>query len=159
MTADKPAIRRKVRSTQPPAGAIIRGWRHRPTRRRRLAKKNDDTMKCLTIFLTLAVSLPLAAAAKPADRPNIVIIFCDDLGYADVGCFGAKGYTTPNLDRLAAEGIRFTRFYDAQPVCSASRAALMTGCYPSRVGIMGALGPNSKVGISRNEVTLAEIVK
>ena len=116
-------------------------------------------MKYLILLVTLAVSHALPAVAKPADRPNIVIIFCDDLGYADIGCYGAKGWTTPNLDRMAAEGIRFTRFYDAQPVCSASRAALLTGCYPSRIGIMGALSPSSKVGISSNEVTLAEIVK
>lgn len=116
-------------------------------------------MKRIATFLPLLVTLTLSAATDRAATPNIVIVFCDDLGYADVGCFGAKGWTTPNIDRLAAEGIRFTRFYDAQPVCSASRSALMTGCYPSRVGIMGALNPSSKVGISSNEVTLAEIVK
>ncbi len=116
-------------------------------------------MKYIASLLPLLAALTLSAATDRTTNPNIVIVFCDDLGYADVGCFGAKGWKTPNIDRLAAEGIRFTRFYDAQPVCSASRAALMTGCYPSRIGIMGALGPNSKVGISSNEVTLAEIVK
>ena len=116
-------------------------------------------MKCLALLLVLLAPHTMFATPDRAATPNIVIVFCDDLGYADVGCFGAKGFTTPNLDRLAAEGIRFTRFYDAQPVCSASRAALLTGCYPSRVGIQGALGPNSKVGISRQEVTLAEVVK
>ncbi len=116
-------------------------------------------MKRIATFLALFATLTVSAAPDRAATPNIVIVFCDDLGYADVGCFGAKGWTTPNIDRLAREGIRFTRFYDAQPVCSASRAALMTGCYPSRIGIMGALNPNSKVGISSNEVTLAEIVK
>lgn len=115
-------------------------------------------MKRILALLALFAALTSSAADRAA-TPNIVIVFCDDLGYADVGCFGAKGWKTPNLDRLAAEGIRFTRFYDAQPVCSASRAALLTGCYPSRIGIMGALGPNSKVGISSNEVTIAEIVK
>ena len=104
-------------------------------------------MKTVASILSLCATFTLSAADRPA-TPNIVIVFCDDLGYADVGCYGAKGWTTPNIDRLAAEGIRFTRFYDAQPVCSASRSALMTGCYPSRVGIMGALNPNSKVGIS-----------
>ncbi|MCC6820881.1 MAG: sulfatase [Verrucomicrobia subdivision 3 bacterium] len=116
-------------------------------------------MKLILALLPLLAALSLAAAPNRSATPNIVIVFCDDLGYADVGCFGAKGYKTPNIDRLAREGVRFTRFYDAQPVCSASRSALMTGCYPSRIGIMGALGPNSKVGISSNEVTLAEIVK
>jgi len=99
------------------------------------------------------------AAAASARPPNIVIIFCDDLAYADLGVYGAKDWSTPCLDRLAHEGIRFTRFYAAQPVCSASRAGLLTGCYPNRIGIAGALGPNSKVGISGNEVTLAELVK
>lgn len=116
-------------------------------------------MKRLIASLWLLTALGLHAAPTRANTPNLVIIFCDDLGYADIGCFGAKGYTTPNLDRMAKEGIRFTRFYDAQPVCSASRSALMTGCYPSRVGIQGALGPNSRIGLNSNEVTLAEIVK
>ncbi len=102
---------------------------------------------------------PAATGKKPPARPNIVIIFCDDVGYGDIGCFGAKGYTTPNLDRLASQGVRFTRFYSAQPVCSASRAALMTGCYPNRIGIKGALGPQATVGISADEMTLAELVK
>ena len=116
-------------------------------------------MKYLIRFISLFAALTVSAAPDRTATPNIVIVFCDDLGYADVGCFGAKGWKTPNIDRLAKEGVRFTRFYDAQPVCSASRSALMTGCYPSRIGIMGAFGPNSKIGISSNEVTLAEIVK
>ena len=94
-----------------------------------------------------------------AEHPNIVIIYCDDVGYGDVGVLGAKGYTTPNLDRMAAEGVRFTRFYSAQPVCSASRTALLTGCYPNRLGIQGALGPQAKVGINADEMTLGELVK
>lgn len=116
-------------------------------------------MKYIAALVLVLAAFNLSGATDRASTPNIVIVFCDDLGYADVGCFGAKGWKTPNLDRMAAEGIRFTRFYDAQPVCSASRSALLTGCYPSRVGIMGALGPNSKIGIHSNEVTLAEILK
>jgi arylsulfatase len=111
------------------------------------------------ILALLCLLAALAVSAAQPSPPNIVLIFCDDLGYADVGCFGAKGWKTPNIDRLAREGIRFTQFYVAQPVCSASRAALMTGCYPSRVGIQGALGPNSKIGINSGEMTLAEVVK
>lgn len=100
------------------------------------------------------------AAAAPQDRPpNIVIVFADDLGYADIGCFGAKGYATPNIDRMAREGIRLTSFYAAQAVCSASRAALLTGCYPNRIGIRGALGPADKHGIHDQETTLAEVLK
>ncbi len=91
--------------------------------------------------------------------PNIVIIYTDDQGYADVGVFGAKGFKTPNLDRLAAQGRIFRNFHVAQPVCSASRTALLTGCYPNRIGIHGALGPGTKIGISSNETTLAELVK
>ena len=116
-------------------------------------------MKSIVLLLQLLTVFTLSAAADRPNTPNIVIVFCDDLAYGDVGCFGAKGYTTPNLDRMAEQGIRFTRFYDAQPVCSASRSALLTGCYPSRIGIMGALGPNSKIGLNSDEVTLAEIVK
>jgi arylsulfatase len=121
---------------------------------------------------SLVLALPLAAAASlllirggsaappaPGRPPNIVIVFTDDQGYADVGVFGAKGFQTPNLDRLAAEGATFRNFHVAQPVCSASRCALLTGCYPNRLGIHGALGPRSAVGIGANEVTLAQLVK
>ncbi len=98
-------------------------------------------------------------ASKSAPTPNIVLIFCDDLGWGDLGCFGARGFRTPNLDRLAQQGTRFASFYVSQPVCSASRASLLTGCYANRIGIHGALGPNAKHGIHTNEVTLAEILK
>lgn len=95
-------------------------------------------------------------AARP---PNFVIIFADDLGYADIGSFGATGYNTPNLDRMAKEGVRLTDFYVAQAVCSASRAALLTGCYPNRVGIQGALDHRAQHGINDNEMTIAEVLK
>jgi arylsulfatase A len=104
----------------------------------------------------LAGSAPLYSAGR---LPNLVIIFTDDQGYGDVGCFGATGFDTPNLDRLARGGRRFTNFHVAQPVCSASRAALLTGCYPSRIGIQGALGPNAKHGIADGETTLAQVLK
>src|ERR1043165_9112074 len=103
--------------------------------------------------------LTLPAARQAIRPPNIVIIFIDDLGYADIGAFGAKGYATPNLDRLAREGRAFSDFYVSQAVCSASRAALLTGCYNNRIGILGALNPGSKVGLSSGETTLAEICK
>ncbi len=83
----------------------------------------------------------------------------DDLGYGDLSCYGALQYRTPNLDKLAGEGVRFTNFLAAQAVCSASRAALMTGCYPNRVGISGALFPNAKVGLNPDETTIAELLK
>ncbi len=107
------------------------------------------------VALVLLAYLPTLQAAPP----NVVIIYCDDLGYADIGCFGAKGYETPAIDRLAREGMRMTDFYVAQAVCSASRTALLTGCYPNRVGILGALGPTATHGIHDEETTLAEICK
>ncbi len=116
----------------------------------------------LRTLLAFALVIPLAprlGAAEAARTPNIVLIFTDDQGYADVGCFGAKGFTTPNLDKLAKEGIRFTDFHVSQPVCSASRTSLLTGCYPNRLGIHGALGPGAKHGINAEETTLAELCK
>jgi arylsulfatase A-like enzyme len=91
--------------------------------------------------------------------PNIVLVFMDDLGYGDLGVYGAQGYSTPHLDRLAQEGMRFSDFYASQAVCSASRASLLTGCYSERVSILGALGPSSEIGINAEEETLAEILK
>lgn len=95
-----------------------------------------------------------------ADRPpNVVVIFIDDMGYADINPFGATAYQTPNLNRMASEGRVFTDFVVSTAVCSASRAALLTGCYHERVGIRGALGPKSNIGINDSEVTLAEICR
>lgn len=111
------------------------------------------------IFCLMLIGSPFSAIPAPAPLLNVVVIFCDDLAYADIGCYGAKGYKTPNIDRLARQGMRFTDFYVAQAVCSASRAALMTGCYPNRIGIKGALGPQSKIGLNTNEVTIAEMLK
>jgi arylsulfatase A-like enzyme len=88
-----------------------------------------------------------------------VVIFADDLGYADLGCFGSTKNRTPNIDSLAREGIKLTNFHVPQAVCSASRAALLSGCYPNRVGILGALGPNSKNGIKDVENLLPEYLK
>jgi len=110
------------------------------------------------LFLAFLSSTHTLAAGR-SQLPNIVIILTDDQGYADVGVFGAKGFVTPNLDRLASQGRIFRNFHVAQPVCSASRCGLLTGCYPNRLGIHGALGPRSKVGISDNEMTLAQLVK
>ncbi len=111
-------------------------------------------------FIALAAVIAGASTPLAADRPpNVVIIFTDDQGYADVGCFGAKGIATPNLDRMAREGRKFVNFHVAQPVCSASRAALLTGCYPNRIGIHGALGPDARHGISGRETTLADMLK
>lgn len=91
--------------------------------------------------------------------PNIVLFYVDDLGYGDLSCYGATQYYTPNIDQLAAEGMRFTNFYAPQAVCSASRAGMLTGCYPNRVGISGALNPFSKIGLNPEEETIAEVLK
>ncbi len=111
--------------------------------------------------LLCAALLVFAAVTRAAEKdgpPNVVIVYADDLGYGDLGCYGGK-IPTPNLDRMAREGTRFTDFYVAQAVCSASRAALLTGCYPNRVGVLGALGPASRHGIADGEKTIAQILK
>lgn len=110
-------------------------------------------------FLAKAGALPLALAAAPATPPNLVVIYADDLGYADLGVYGAKGFRTPRLDRMAAEGIRFTDFYAAAPICTPSRAALLTGCYPKRVGLTKVLGDKSTTGIAPGEKLLPEILR
>ena len=111
-------------------------------------------------ILVAAVSIsPRALAAAEPELPNIVIVFMDDLGYADIGPFGAEGYQTPNLDRMAREGRTFTDFYVSTAVCSASRASLITGCYNLRVGILGALAHRADHGLNDQEMTLAEVVK
>ena len=94
-----------------------------------------------------------------ASLPNIVLIFMDDMGYGDLGVYGATGWKTPNIDQLASEGMRFSNFHAATAVCSASRAALLTGCYPDRVDVHGAYFPNSQYGLNPDEKTIAEIVK
>lgn len=119
--------------------------------------------QCL-VFLFLAISLCSCQsssdqAKSDSSLPNVVLIFTDDQGYGDIGSYGAAGFSTPYLDQLANEGMRFTHHYAAQPVCSASRAGLLTGCYPNRIGISGALFPHHKVGINTEEVTLAELLK
>lgn len=113
----------------------------------------------VTLFF-LGLFCEVAGQAKPkASSPNIVIIFMDDMGYGDIEPYGAQPYKTPNLSRLAAEGMRFTQFYAAQGVCSASRSALMTGCYPTRIGIHGALMPWSDFALNPKEETIAELLK
>ena len=103
-----------------------------------------------------AVLGPLATAES--GPPNIIFIYADDLGYGDLGCYGS-GIPTPNLDRMAAEGMRFTQFYSANPVCSPSRAALLTGRYPTRVGVPRVLFPRDSVGLPDGETTIAGMLK
>ncbi|MBS0206068.1 MAG: sulfatase [Planctomycetes bacterium] len=120
------------------------------------------TATLLLITASVYLSIHSETQAHSADQPrlpNFVIIFADDLGYADLNCFGSSYPDTPNLDQMAREGRRFTSFCVAQAVCSASRTALLTGCYPNRVGILGALGPGNTHGIHADEMTIAEVLK
>jgi len=101
---------------------------------------------------------------KPPSKPNIILINCDDLGYGDLGCYGSELNRTPAIDRLAAEGLRLTDFYMASPVCSPSRGAMMTGCYPPRIGFADFEGrpvlfPGQSVGLNPDEMTLARLLK
>ena len=111
------------------------------------------------LFITgVATVTPVIIQARDK-LPNIVIFFMDDMGYGDLTITGASGYNTPTIDRLASEGMFFTHFYAAQPISSASRAGLITGCYPNRVGISEALMPQGRIGVAPNEETLPEILK
>jgi arylsulfatase A-like enzyme len=109
--------------------------------------------------LMVVVAALGCAPRLPAAPPNVVVLLADDLGYADIGPFGAKGVRTPNLDRMAAEGTKLTSFCVSQAVCTASRASLMSGCYANRVGLAGALNHESRVGISPDETLLPELLK
>ena len=108
-----------------------------------------------------AAAMPAAVLRAAGQRlPNFVFLLADDLGYADLGCYGSDKIATPNLDRMAAEGIRFNDFYTGEPVCTPTRAALMTGCYPKRVGLhRHVLFPTSKTGLNPSEITVARVLK
>lgn len=116
------------------------------------------------VALTATWSVP-AWSGEPAAMPNFVVIFCDDLGYGDLGCYGSTKNRTPNIDQLSLKGMRFTDFYSSSPVCTPSRASLLTGCYPRRVGMHEdftghwVLIPRSRRGLHPNEVTVAEALK
>jgi arylsulfatase len=112
-------------------------------------------------FLQLLIFLLFCCCnnQQKLSSPNIIFILTDDQGYGDLGIYGATDIETPNLDQLAAEGARFTSYYATQPVCSASRASILTGCYPDRIGIHNAYSPGSKVGLNPEETTLAELLK
>jgi len=108
------------------------------------------------LILTALLSLTCAAFAAP---PNLIVILADDLGYGDLGCYGSKVIATPRIDRMAAEGVRFTDFYVASPFCSPSRAALLTGRLPARCGVPYVLFPSEHTGLPPEEITLAEMLK
>lgn len=119
-------------------------------------------MKSLRIFVVALVGVLSFQRSNGEHLPkpvNIVLVYLDDMGYGDLTITGASGYVTPNLDRLAGEGVFFSHYYSPQAVCSASRAGLMTGSYPNRVGFSGALDHSSKIGISSEEETIAQMLK
>lgn len=117
-------------------------------------------MKRAFFILTLLGSIiHINAQNKPSSKPNIIIVFMDDMGYGDPDFNMGTGYTTPNLDRLAAEGMRFTNFYSAQATCTASRAGLLTGCYPNRIGMYGAFAPWETTALNPKEETIASVLK
>ena len=115
-------------------------------------------MNCLKLT-TLAITGMFAANMQAQKAPNVIIILLDDMGYGDLTVTGATGYKTPNLDRMCVEGMRFTHYYSPQAVSSASRAGILTGCYPNRIGFFGALGPGAKIGIADGEETIANVLK
>ncbi len=120
---------------------------------------------CTARVHTAPEDLATHSRSNTAKKPNFIIIFCDDLGYGDLGCFGSKKHRTPNIDRMAAEGMRLTSFYVTSGVCTPSRASLMTGCYPRRVNMHEdsrgewVLFPVAKKGLNPDEITIAELLK
>lgn len=129
-----------------------------PFTRRRFIKAGK-TMGALGVIILSAICAG-SLMASSLSPPNIIIIFNDDQGYQDLGVYGSPDIKTPRVDQLAAEGIRFTDFYVASPVCSASRAALLTGRYPMSVGVPGVFWPNrGSKGLSPEYLTIAEVLK
>ncbi len=117
-------------------------------------------MKKISITVLLIImAVNIMQSQQSKKQPNVIIVFIDDMGYGDLGTYGATGYTTPNIDKMAAEGMKFTNFYVAQPVCSASRAGLLTGCYPNRISFPGVIAPGRNIGINPDEYTIAEMFK
>jgi arylsulfatase A len=123
-------------------------------------------LRALIVVAAFVFAGSSAARAGSAPKPpNVIIILCDNLGYGDAGCYGSKLHRTPNVDRLAKEGIRLTAFYSASGVCTPSRASLMTGCYPRRVNLHKnarggpVLQPVEPIGLHPDEITIAEILK
>ena len=116
------------------------------------------------LFISMALSPFVVMGAEKVHkssikRPNIILINMDDMGYGDLTVTGAQGYSTPNIDQLSFEGVRFTQFYSSSSVSSASRAGLMTGCYPNRISIYGAIKPETGIGVHPDEIFISQIVK
>ncbi|HEY4209102.1 MAG TPA: sulfatase [Puia sp.] len=116
-------------------------------------------MKKVFLFLVLTTVVSRMDAQRRATKPNVIIILMDDMGYGDTEPYGMTGIPTPHFNLLAAQGMRFTHYNAGQPICTASRAALLTGCYPNRIGMYGAILPQSKIALSQHEQTLAQLLK
>ncbi len=125
----------------------------------RTALRHRRPLMSAAVALMIGVLNGTTSAVSSDELPNIVVIVADDQGYGDIGVQGAVGFRTPNLDRLASEGVRFDSFYVSQAVCGASRASIMTGCYANRVSWHGAPGPASRKGLHHDETTLAELLR
>ena len=132
------------------------------------ANLHRNAVLTILLFILLPWSVSTVTAkesTKTTTPPNVIVIFIDDMGYSDLGCFGSKTHRTPNLDRMAKEGMRMTDFYVTCSVCTPSRASLMTGCYPRRVNMhvdernLCVLFPGAKKGLNPKETTLAEVLK
>ena len=128
-----------------------------------MTKLKAPSLLVIAIVLT-GWWLPGARVSAQQRRPNIIFIYADDMGYGDLGCYGAKAIKTPNIDHMAAEGLRLTSFYSVSPICTPSRAALMTGRYAARMGIdqmqlRNVLFPTDKTGLPQSETTVARALK
>jgi arylsulfatase len=110
-------------------------------------------------FAFLFWSFNIVRVEQKPVLPNVILILMDDLGYGDLKCYGSFPYHTPKINKLAASGMRFTNFYAAQATCSASRSAILTGCYPNRIGISGAFSPDNKIALNPGEETIAKLLK
>ncbi len=116
-------------------------------------------MSKITLFLCTTILLVTSNVIAQNSKPNIILIYIDDMGYGDIGITGANAYQTPNFNQLQKEGIFFTQFYSPQAVCTASRAGLLTGTYPNRIGFAGALDHMAKTGLNPEEETIPELLK
>ena len=122
-------------------------------------KKKAVIIIGILLLIILVSEIPLSAQKAGSRSPNIILVLMDDMGYGDLSVTGATQYKTPHIDQMAQNGIRFTQFYSPQAVCGASRAGILTGCYPNRLGISGAPGPNATTGLNEQEETIAELLK
>src|SRR5574339_481587 len=121
--------------------------------------KRINSFLPLLVFLYFFFSPGMECLSQTKRTPNVILILTDDMGYGDLECYGGFPYHTPNINKLVNQGMRFTNFYVSQAVCSASRSSFLTGCYPNRIGINGALSPSAEIALNPEEETIAELLK